>query len=203
MLQRYIPACALLLITIGPLRSATESAGSSDIPPYLYTVAKSYAPLAWLQGEDRFRADAAIVLSNQNGRHLLLPDFAASADPAVSFDGLRVLFAGKLRAQDPWQIWEISVAQGKPQRITSNSDDCIRPWYLPDDRIVYARKSAGRFVIEVADLAGGKPLPLTYVPSNSLPTDVLRDGRILFESAYPLGTEGNPEIYTVYSDGSG
>ena len=31
----------------------------------------------------------------------------------------------------------------------------------------------------------------------------MRDGRILFESTYPLRPEGSPEIYTVYSDGSG
>jgi hypothetical protein len=58
-------------------------------------------------------------------------------------------------------------------------------------------------VIETVSLAGGKPLPLTYGPTNFLPTDVLHDGRILFEAAYPLGAEAIPEIYTVYSDGSG
>jgi hypothetical protein len=36
-----------------------------------------------------------------------------------------------------------------------------------------------------------------------MPTDVLRDGRILFEAAYPMGSNAGPEIYTVYSDGSG
>jgi hypothetical protein len=36
-----------------------------------------------------------------------------------------------------------------------------------------------------------------------LATDVLRDGRILFGAGYPLGADANPEIYTVYSDGSG
>jgi hypothetical protein len=53
------------------------------------------------------------------------------------------------------------------------------------------------------DLAGGKPLALTYGPASFLPTDILRDGRILFQAAYPLGGEASPEMYTVYSDGSG
>jgi len=74
---------------------------------------------------------------------------------------------------------------------------------LPEDRVVYARKIARRFVIEAVNLAGGKPLPLTYGPVNFLPADVLHDGRILFEAAYPLGAGAGPEIYTVYSDGSG
>ena len=91
----------------------------------------------------------------------------------------------------------------KARRITSNNDDCIRPFYLPDDRIVYARRSDGKLAIETSDLGGGKVLPLTYISANSLPTDVLRDGRILFEAGYPLGTDRSPELYTVYSDGSG
>ena len=40
-------------------------------------------------------------------------------------------------------------------------------------------------------------------PRTFFPTDVLHDGRILFQAGYPLGTETIPELYTVYSDGSG
>jgi hypothetical protein len=159
--------------------------------------------MAWLRGADRFPSGAEIFVSNESGRRPLVPDFAASADPSVSFDGQKVLLAGKARASDPWQIWELDLAGGGPRPITSFPEDCIRPFYLPDDRVVYVRKIAGRFVIETKQLTSNKTMALSYIPSNSLPTDVLRDGRILFESAYPLGSEGNPEIYTVYSDGSG
>ena len=92
-------------------------------------------------------------------------DFAASADPAVSFDGQRVLFAGKLKAGDPWQIWEVPFAGGEPRRVSSSSEDSVRPFYLPEDRVVYAREVRGRYALETIDLAGGKPLPLTYGPA--------------------------------------
>jgi hypothetical protein len=46
-------------------------------------------------------------------------------------------------------------------------------------------------------------LPLTYAPGNFLPVDVLRDGRVLFEAAYPLDENTTSELYTVYTDGSG
>lgn len=200
---RSILAVVFLLIAIAPAKPATESGVRGTLSPLLYTIAKSYDPLAWLKGADRFSTGASIYISEGSRHHLLIPDFAASADPSVSFDGKRVLFAGKQHSQDPWQIWELDLSEGKPRRITSSSDDCIRPFYLPDDRIVYAHKIGGKFVIEVSDLAGGSTLPLTYISANSLPTDVLRDGRILFEAGYPLGTEGTPELYTVYSDGSG
>jgi hypothetical protein len=180
-----------------------DASRSPDQTSFLYTAAKHYEALAWMQGADRFGSGATIFVRDAQGKHPLVPGFAASADPAVSFDGQRVLFAGKRRPEDSWQIWEIAVAGGDARRITSGDEDCIRPFYLPEDRVVYAQRSAGRFVIETVGLAGGKPLPLTYGPANSLPTDVLRDGRILFEAAYPLGSEALPEIYTVYSDGSG
>jgi len=179
------------------------SEASMTLPAFLYTAAKSYDPLAWMHGGERFSAGATIFIHDAKGDHPLVPNFAASADPAVSFDGERVLFAGKPKPEDHWQIFELTIAKEEPHRVSTGPEDCVRPFYLPDDRIVYARKTAGRFVIEAAPLEGGKPLPLTYLPTNSLPTDVLRDGRILFESEYATGAGTIPEIYTVYSDGSG
>jgi hypothetical protein len=199
---RSILALALLLTPTMPARPAVGSAVDST-PPMLYTLTKTYEPLAWLHGADRFDANASVYIREKTSQRSLVPGFAASADPAVSFDGQRVLFAGKAHPQDPWQIWEITLSEGKPRRITSCNYGCVRPFYLPDDRIVYARKSGERFVVETSDLMGGKTLPLTYISSSAMATDVLRDGRILFESSYPLGTDGTPELYTVYSDGSG
>lgn len=203
MSPRIILACLLSLFVVGSMRSGLEVSASTDSRSFLYTVAKNYEPLAWMHGADRFRSGATIFLHDGSGQHALVPGFAASADSAVSFDGQHVLFSGKRKAEDPWQIWEVALTGGEPRRVTSTPDDCIRPSYLPEDRVVYARKTAGRFVVEAVNLAGGKPLALTYGPANFLPTDVLRDGRILFEAGYPLGAEGVPEIYTVYSDGGG
>jgi hypothetical protein len=197
-----IPVCLFQLLALAPVRIINAAPGTGSTS-FLYTAARHYEPLAWIHGEDRFSSSATIFVRDALGHHPLVSGFAASADPAVSFDGLRVLFAGKSKADDPWQIWEMPLAGGAPRRITTGSEDCVRPLYLPEDRVVYACKTAGRFVIEAVNLTGRKPLPLTYGPANFLPTDVLRDGRILFESAYPLGSDAAPEIYTVYSDGSG
>lgn len=202
MLPRFILIGVLLVISIA-FASPTKESTATGTPALLYTAAKSYDPLAWLHGSDRFSSDATIFLAEGNTTRPLVREFAATADPAVSFDGKKVLFSGKSRAQDPWQIWELALGEDQPHRITENKQDCVRPFYLPGDRIVYAHKVAGRLVVETSDLTGGNVLPLAYINSNALPTDVLHDGRILFESGYPLGTESEPEIYTVYSDGSG
>ena len=200
MSSRIILSCVLLLIAQPAIPAVDNGLG---VAPFLYTAAKTYDPLAWLHGAERFPSGSAVFISNETGRRLLAPDFAASADPEISFDGHKVLLAAKARREDPWQIWEVDLAGGAAKQITSFPEDCIKPFYLPDDRVVYARKIGGRFVVEAKELGSNKTLVLTYFPSNSVPTDVLRDGRILFESAFPPGTGDNPEIYTVYSDGSG
>ena len=193
----------IVLIIVGFASTGSVLSAGHDSPPFLFTVAKQYDPLAWIRGADRFSSDATVFLQDANGKHPLVPSFGASADPSVSFDGKNVLFAGKKSLQDPWQIWEVSLSGEEPRRITSCEKDCVRPFYLPEDRVVYAKKSDGRFVIEAIDRADGRTTQLTWNSGNSLPTDILRDGRILFESTYPLGADGSPELYTVYSDGSG
>lgn len=169
----------------------------------LYTVTPRYVHLAWITAGERFPQGAQILVLDRGQRRRLLNDFAATADPEVSFDGKRILFAGKRGRADHWQIWEVSPEGGDLRRITSCRTDCVRPFYLPEERLVYSRKVGGRFVIEVAPMRGGPGLALTYFPGNALATDVLRDGRILFQAGYPLGSGAKPEMYTVYSDGSG
>ena len=198
MSQRSLLLFLVALLIVGFTRPTVEAAPGSL--QFLYTATPEYEPLAWLQGADRFPRGAQIFVHGDAGQHPLVPSFAASADAALSFDSQRVLFAGKQKPLDHWQIWELSLPDGTPRRVASGADDCIRPLYLPEDRLVFTCRVGGRFEIRSAPLSGGKSLPLTYGAENAIPTDVLRDGRILFESAYGAN---HPEIYTVYSDGSG
>jgi hypothetical protein len=136
------------------------------------------------------------MLVTAQGQRKLAPDFYASTDPAVSFDGLRILFAGKRTAAGPWQIWETAIAGGAPRQLTTADTDCIRPLYLPDGRVVYTRVFPRGSEIQIVPLSGaGAPETLTFVPGWYLTDDVLHDGRILFE------TSG--DLWTVYPDGTG
>jgi hypothetical protein len=87
--------------------------------------------------------------------------------------------------------------------LTSGAEDCIRPFYAAERQFVYARRTASGFQIEIAPLAGGSALRLTYLPGNFLPNAILRDGRVLFEAAFPAAPAAVRELYTVYADGSG
>jgi hypothetical protein len=201
--MRHIVIGLLLVCAMGfaPIEKALPSQLSS--PTFLYTVAKSYEPLAWIEGRERFSSGAALFVRDASGKRQLVPSFAASADAAISFDGKTALFAGKRTDREPWQIWEIPLDGGDAKRITSCPEDCVRPFYLPEQRIVYGEKVGGRFAIQTLALVDGQTLHLTYGPGSALPTDVLRDGRVLFEATFPFSEKGLPELYTVYSDGSG
>jgi len=113
----------------------------------------------------------------------------------VAFDGSRILFAGKSTESAPWQIWEVEVAGGDPRQVTRCQSDCTNPLYLPDGRIAYTRSSSGGSDVEIGDAKGGPAQRLTFAPGRHVTQDVLRDGRILFQS--------DGELYSVYPDGSG
>lgn len=192
-------ASAMLLLTLWVAADVPNPASVA----FLYTSAKPFQPDAWIQGGERFPQGAKIFVHDSGGEHPLVAAFAGSADPAVSFDGQRVLFSGKRNPQDAWEIWEFAFEDQEAHRVVACTEDCVRPLYLPEERLAYAHRSHGRFVIEVASANGPERLPITYSPGSALPLDVLRDGRILFEAAYPLGGSAVTELYTVYSDGSG
>ncbi|MGA3265048.1 MAG: hypothetical protein ABSC47_13505, partial [Terracidiphilus sp.] len=126
-----------------------------------------------------------------------------------------VLFAGKQAGGDPWQIWELTLENHALRKLIATATDAVRPFYLPAGRLVYAHRTPRGFQLEVAgsdaptasapiDSNAGSPvLPLSYLPASAIPADVLLDGRILFEAGFPLGSGAAPELFLVYSDGSG
>ena len=182
---------------------------------FIVTAAPAYHPLAALHGQERFPRGAQLLLVQQGKSEPLVSGFAATADANVSFDGTHILFAGKRTANDPWQIWELALADKYARQVTSGNEDTIRPLYLPGERFVYAQRTPSGFQLRAESLGQSEStakvhafvdtsaLQLTYFKTNAIPADVLADGRILFESGYPLGSGTSPELYLVYSDGSG
>ena len=170
---------------------------------FVYTATQRFDPEAWARGQERFPEESAVRLVSGAETRDLAPGFFASADPEISFDAQHVLFAGKQHREDPWQIWEAPVAGGPPRQITSWPEDSIRPLYLPDNTIVYARKTAQGYQLETLALSGGQPLRITYAPGNHLTCDILHDGRVLYEGPHPSAESRVYDLYTVYPDGSG
>lgn len=182
---------------------------------YIVTAAPVYRQLAALRGAERFPEGAELLRVHEGNTKPLVAGFAATADADVSFDGGFVLFAGKKSMREPWQIWELKLADGSLRRVTTTASDAERPLYLPGGRVLWAQRMGRKFEIESAadgrspdghylnPTAGPGILPLTYSPGSAFPDAILADGRILFESDFPLGRGTTPELYTIYADGSG
>jgi hypothetical protein len=210
---------AMLIPACGSAPNALQGAGAAIGADVIVTATPAYEPLAALRGPGqnlkRFPLGAQLLLVHAGKAEPLLTGFAASADASISFDGKRVLFAGKQAASDPWQIWELTLADRSVRRLITSASDAIRPLYLPAGRLVYAQRTPQGFQLEAAGKeasdvfapidseAGSSLLPLSYIAASAIPSDVLADGRILFESGYPLGSGSTPELFLVYSDGSG
>lgn len=202
---------ALLLAPCGLASDAAARIGADVI----VTAAPVYVPLAELRGQERFPKGAQLLLLHADHAEPLVPGFAASADANVYFDGRLVLFAGKQLASDPWQIWELKLKDRSVRKVVVTATDAERPLYLPAGRMVYAVRTTHGFRLDSTD--DGHPLPytplnptagpgelaLSYTQANAFPADILKDGRVLFEAGFPLGSGTTPELYLVYADGSG
>ena len=193
----------LTVIMMGLLCAFSAKTTQECDTPIIVTSAPAYDALAALRGGERFPQGAQLLMVRGNTAESLVPDFAASADANVSFDAKAVLFAGKKGASNPWRIWELTLADGAIRQVIGGDSDAVRPMYLPGRRLVFARRSTEGFQLVAAGLDGKSELPLTYMAASAMPADVLADGRILFEAGYPLGSGNAPELFLVYSDGSG
>lgn len=213
--MRHAASLLLILSLAGPLAVACLLTAQSHAPasrsirntlpgaPVIFTAAPVYDPLAALRGGERFPQGAQLMVQRDGATQPLVPELAASADASISFDGKTVLFAGKKQSTDPWQIWDVSADGGDPQQLLAASTDLIRPLWMPTGRMVYARRTPRGFALEAAALDGSAAQKLTFLRGKFVPDDVLRDGRVLFESGFPLGSGATPEMFLVYADGSG
>ena len=139
----------------------------------------------------------------------LTPEFFAAADPQISFDASRVLFAAQEQSGSRWQVWEMDVDGSSKRRVTTNQADCLRPAYLAHESLAFTvvREDAGRAASEVhvAKLDGTEDHAITFGPGNYQVETVLKDGRILLSAASPLVGKGanSTALYVIRHDGTG
>ncbi len=182
----------------------------------------------------RFPQGSRLVRLAASGHtpHSLTPDFFAAADPRTSFDGARVLFAGKEMADSRWQIWEMNADGSAARQITHCPDDCVKPAYLPRGQIVYTALPEERggalsgahspFIhnpaqastptratsqIWTSKVDGSDAQPITFGPGDFQVETVLKNGVILATARSPLlpsnGLPADRELYTLRLDGTG
>lgn len=148
-------------------------------------------------------AGSRIVLMNRAGVISVLTDgFVAAADACVSFDGQRILFAGKQKASDSWSIWEMRADGTGKLQVTRGLDDCREPIYLPRAAVNAPNfDNKVRWTAFVQTMSGVQndrgDGPLTSLFAMNL-DPVSGRGTVLWRTTYNLGGDRSP---TLLSDG--
>jgi hypothetical protein len=155
---------------------------------------------------------------------VLTDGFYGAADPDVSFDGQRMLFAGKRTEDDPWNVFEMRLDGSEPRQITHCSADCRHPVYQgttyrivadhPWRELTFVSDAAGE-LDEFGEMRstslysvrsdGSGMRRLTFNPSSDLDPAVLPDGRLVFSSwqrrSLDRGVRGRIALFAAQTDG--
>ncbi len=150
---------------------------------------------------------AAIHPQKASNAKILTDDFYSARSPEISFDGKKLLFSGQKNEGDIWQIWEMNLKDQKFTQITSRSNNCTDPAYLPAGRIVFSGAVNDDIGIEGHSLFtisenGTEEVRITFQPHADLASSVLQDGRILISSTQLFPSVGIPKLLVLRPDGT-
>lgn len=154
---------------------------------------------------------AQIVSINPNksggSPEVLTGDFYSAQSPVLSFEATHLIFTARKNQNDPWQIYEMNLADSKIRQITSSDENCIDPAYLPGDRLVFSKFSgndtlkAGHSLF-TCRLNGSDLKQITFNPDAWFGSTVLKDGRVLSVSSQLFPDKKNPLFMVLRPDGT-
>jgi hypothetical protein len=138
---------------------------------------------------------------------VLTADFYSARSPEVSCDGKHLLFAGQMKENDPWQIWEMDLGSLKTERITSTQNNCTDPAYLPLGEVVYSENLPDDSLksghsLYTGNLDGSNMKRITFNPHAYFASTVLMDGRILSVSRKVYPKNGKALLMAMRPDGT-
>lgn len=176
-----------------------------------------------------YGAGARLVLVAVDGATRVLSEgFHSACDADVSFEGDRMLFAGKRAAGDDWNIFEMAVDGSEVRQITRGLGDCRSPGYqsslytlrpvgVPSEPEYHLTFVAGIGTMEEyggpearglysCKFDGSTVRQLTYNLSSDFDPCILPDGRLVFaswqRSRLDRGAEGYIGLFGLNIDGS-
>jgi hypothetical protein len=150
---------------------------------------------------------SSIIPGKISSQNVLTKDFYSACSPDISFDGKSMLFAARLKQEDPWQIWEMNLDNLKSRRVTSFDENCTDPVYLPGGRLAFSRLTVNDTVksahcLYTCNPDGSGLRQITFSPADNLGTTVLKDGRLLTISHQLLPGPKDPMLIVMRPDGT-
>ncbi len=201
-----------------------------DVPLVVTKVPRSEMdqPAGWqadgLVRSTPFKGARIVVLWPTGETRWLSEGFASAADPDVSFDGQRVLFAGRREGAEHWRIWEIGIDGQALRPVSPDTIDASAPIYVstlftldsPEpwfttvfvgrERATDENGLGGRTSLYNVKLDGGELRRLTFSPYHNLDPFQMWDGRVLYAAqSYapePRGGPGRVRLHAVHIEGA-
>ena len=138
---------------------------------------------------------------------VLTSSFYSARSPEISNDGQFMIFAGKKKEGDTWQIWETDLGNLKTRQLTKLKEDCTDPAYLPLGRFIFTCHSATDSLkanesIFTSNIDGTDQKRITYNPYMYLASNVLSDGRILTIGIQKFPESGEQKFMVMRPDGT-
>ncbi|MCG6919689.1 MAG: hypothetical protein LJF15_01205 [Acidobacteria bacterium] len=168
-----------------------------------------------------------VLVSPGGGTRVLTADFDSAADPDVSFDGRRIVFAARKDAGDPWCVWEMGADGTGARKVTCGPGGARRPVYLPMmytltptstepwEQVAFVGTLPGetneagvgpRTALFACRLDGTRERQITFNLSSDFDPVVLPDGRMVFASwqrrSLDRGPAGRVALFGVNIDGT-
>ena len=176
----------------------TQTSGNIKNLNFITGESWRYVPKAFIAALDPDKPESLKVLTDE---------FYSACFPDISYDGKYMLFAAQQKEGDLWQIWEINLGNLKSRNVIALNDNCIDPAYLPGGRLVFTRLTKNDTVktahcLYTSNLDGSAIRQITFSPTASFGTTVLKDGRLLTISRQILPDQGDPMLMVMRPDGT-
>jgi len=174
--------------------------------------------------DDRFDGAVLSLIASDGQVRVLSEGFESARDPNVSFDGQRVLFAGRKDHNARWRIWEIGVNGQGLRAITPETLDARSPIYVstlftlnspqPWQTIVFVglETTASETGLSATSnlysikLDGGELRRLTYNQNQNVDPFQMWDGRVIYAaerySHEPAGAAGRVGLFAIHIEGA-
>jgi hypothetical protein len=221
----------LALAGVVALGAADELQGPAAAagPPIVFTQlapgAKWPGAAANPAASEAFTGARIALLSPAGTVQVLSAGFYSAADPSVSWDAKKILFAGRKTAANPWQIYEMNADGSGVRQMVEVPWDCRQPIYQskifylddpePEPQISFTGTggnwqsedgSAVVWSLYSARLDGSGLRRLTYNPSGDNDPVMNEDGRIVYSAwqrhTLAWGAAGRAALFGVNLDGS-
>lgn len=137
---------------------------------------------------------------------------ASISDPAVSFDGKKILFSMRPSGGVWRNIYEIDADGTGLRQVTSGGGHDFDPLYLPDGRILFTSTRANEMdeynhalsaTLYACDMDGSNLERVSYNQSDDFDPDLLPNGRVVYTRWEHFGTFNRFPLFVTNPDGTG